>query len=288
MSKKTRIENTISPDAFIRVNKRLVAHLQSLDAAALVAELIFIGRNSKGGWFPFGMIEVEACLYIGRRKTEKAKSDLESSGIVETSKRSSPPVMHWRINYDLIAEILDTEPDLCKLNCPETPFQNVQNEQIDLCKTDNSSIVKENRSKNSIRSTAPRKTEQNGGTPQNREGSNQADGWPSWQDSIQYFDDLYRSESGQPPAWTGREMKALKELQKLASLDQVKAKNQIRQAMAKDDKFWQGVPPMPSAFLSHWNRLVKKFEPPPPPRRPTTMAEMKMMQAEEERRKNGG
>jgi hypothetical protein len=91
----------------------------------------------------------------------------------------------------------------------------------------------------------------------------QPDGWPAWQDSIKYFHDLYTTEAGAPPAWTAKEFKALKELQKIGTLDQVIAKNKTRIKLAKKSEWWAQAKPMPSMFLLRWNDLAE-FKPDAP------------------------
>lgn len=111
-----QIKNVLGASAFWMVNKAL-AHRVGFDSAALIAELIgkheywkARGLLKPGGWFFMTSDDIQAVMGVSERQAKRLTASVKASGVVEIVKKGVPAKNHWRIDFDLLSEILNSDP----------------------------------------------------------------------------------------------------------------------------------------------------------------------------------
>jgi len=112
-----KLANVLSSDAFIPLNKTLLAHFKSLETTAILGYLIdkykyFATRNSLTivdgkEYFYNTQEDIESALHISVKMQRKYRNDLVSMGLIETRLMGLPAKVHYYINFDKIGRLLD-------------------------------------------------------------------------------------------------------------------------------------------------------------------------------------
>jgi len=112
MEKQELSHSTLSQDAFLMVNKKIIHALGDLNSAVLLSDLIskekyFKNRNQLfDGWFFNTQENVKLDTGLSEYQWRKSLQLLESKGIIKTKNKGMPMTKHYQINHDLISQIL--------------------------------------------------------------------------------------------------------------------------------------------------------------------------------------
>lgn len=104
---------TLLGDRPIAYHPILAKKLGGVEVAVFVSQLLYWTGRGKlaGGWIFKTQAEFEAETGLSRRNQETARKKLKKLMVLEEKLQGVPATLHYRLNLDVLAAILDDEPE---------------------------------------------------------------------------------------------------------------------------------------------------------------------------------
>ena len=141
---KTYVRALMAQKSYLIVYRPLMERIGLINAVLLSllidrSDVLCKDDENNDGWFYLYADYIQQSLCIGRRPIDTSVKELEDMDFIETKRCGLPPKKYYKVNWDNIAELLDTlnEPSECanlckthKLNCTDCTDSDVQNVQV--------------------------------------------------------------------------------------------------------------------------------------------------------------